>query len=141
VGSPAVYADIGKRYQKGPRLSGPARDHPTALRGDSVVVSLPLIGAASARPLPARLWRHIREPAGVGLAYQSQRQSPEDRAVERSLKARKKLGVFDNNMLDTPYCPKPKWMRRKTHRRLVGVISECHKVQVRYMIRRWGRVL
>jgi hypothetical protein len=52
-----------------------------------------------------------------GLAYQSQRQSAEDRAVERSLKARKRPGVEDQNMLDMPYCLRPKWMRRRTHRR------------------------
>jgi hypothetical protein len=39
-----------------------------------------------------------------GLAYRSQRASPEDRAIERSLKARTKLGVADQNMLDMPYC-------------------------------------
>jgi hypothetical protein len=73
-----------------------------------------------------------------GLTYQSQRMSEEDRSIERSLKARKKLNVKDQNMLDMPYCPKPKWMRQRTHRRLVGVIFECHDVQMRYMIRKWG---
>jgi hypothetical protein len=51
-----------------------------------------------------------------GLAYRSQRASPEDRVVERSLKARTKLGVADQNMLNMPYCPRPKWMRRRTQR-------------------------
>lgn len=77
----------------------------------------------------------------LGLAYHSQRSSPEDRAIERSMKARKKLGVTDCNMLDTPWCPKPKWMRRRTHARLVGVIRECHEHQVGYMVRRWGPLL
>jgi hypothetical protein len=72
-----------------------------------------------------------------GLGYRSQRASPEDRAVERSLKARKTLGVDDQNMLDMPYCPRPKWMRRRTHRRLVGVIRDAHAMQMRYMARRW----
>ncbi|MEI7711841.1 MAG: hypothetical protein WCI94_10440 [Rhodospirillales bacterium] len=77
----------------------------------------------------------------LGLAYRSQRTTPDDRAVERSLKARKKLGVTDSNMLEMPYCPKPKWMRRRTHSRLVGVIRECHEYQIGYMMRRWGRLL
>jgi hypothetical protein len=41
----------------------------------------------------------------LGLAYHSQRSLPEDRAIERSMKAREKLGVTDCNMLDMPYCP------------------------------------
>jgi hypothetical protein len=77
----------------------------------------------------------------LGLAYRSQRSSPEDRAIERSMKARKKLGVTDCNMLDMPYCPKPKWMRQTTYRRLVGVIQECHDRQVDYMVRRWGHLV
>jgi hypothetical protein len=76
-----------------------------------------------------------------GLAYRSQRASPEDRAVERSLKARTKLDVADQNMLDMPYCPRLKWMRRRTHQRLVGVIRECHQHQIAYMVRRWGHLL
>ena len=67
----------------------------------------------------------------VGLAYYSQRATVEDRAVERSLKAMKRLGVNDTNMLEMPWCPKPKWMRRHTHARLVGVIAECHQPAVR----------
>jgi hypothetical protein len=77
----------------------------------------------------------------LGLAYYSQRATVEDRAVERSLKARKKLGVNDTNMLEMPWCPKPKWMRRHTHARLVGVIAECHQHQVDYMARRWGNMV
>ena len=76
-----------------------------------------------------------------GLAYQSQRQSPEERADERSLEARKKLNVWDQNLLDMPFCPKPKWMRWKTHRRLVGVIRQSYDMNMRYMVRRWGSVL
>jgi hypothetical protein len=74
----------------------------------------------------------------LGMAYRSQRATAEDRAVDRSLKARKKLGVEDQNMLEMPYCPKPKWMRRKTHQQLVGVIRECHAMQGRYAMRRWA---
>lgn len=77
----------------------------------------------------------------LGLAYHSQRETAEDRAIERSIKARKKLGVTDSNMLDMPYCPKPKWMRQTTYRRLVGVIRECHQHQVAYMVRRWGHLV
>ena len=44
-----------------------------------------------------------------GLRYRSQRASAEHRAVERSVKARERLGVTDQNMLDMPYCPRPKW--------------------------------
>jgi hypothetical protein len=72
-----------------------------------------------------------------GLAYRSQRVSPEDRAVERSLKARTKLGAADQNMLNMPYCPRSKWMRHRTHRWLVGVIRACHRHQIAYMVRRW----
>jgi hypothetical protein len=54
-----------------------------------------------------------------GLAYHSQRSSPGNRAIERSLKARKKLGVTDCNMLDMPWRLKPKWMRRGTRALLV----------------------
>jgi hypothetical protein len=75
------------------------------------------------------------------LAYYSQRATAEDRAVERSLKARKKLGVKDTNMLEMPWCPRPKWMRRRTHVRLVGIITECHQHQVDYMVRRWGQLV
>jgi hypothetical protein len=39
------------------------------------------------------------------------------------MKARKKLGMTDFDMLEMPYCRKPKWMRRHTHARLVG--GEC----------------
>ena len=72
-----------------------------------------------------------------GLAYRSQRASPEDRAIERSLKARTTLGVADQNMLDMPYCPRPKWMRHRTHQGLVAVIRECQQHQIAYMMRRW----
>ena len=72
-----------------------------------------------------------------GLAYRTQRALPEDRAIERSLKARTKLGVADQNMFDMPYCPRPKWMLHRTQRRLVGVIRECHQHQAAYMVRRW----
>ena len=82
-------------------------------------------------PITGRRARVLYLPAGGGtvfasrqasrLAYRSQRASPEDRAIERSLKARKKLGVADQNMLDMP-CPRPKWMRDRTYRRLVGVM-------------------
>lgn len=72
-----------------------------------------------------------------GLAYRSQRQTPEDRAIERSRNAREKLGVADQNMLEMPWCPKPKWMRWATHRRLVEVIQECHQVQMTCLARRW----
>jgi hypothetical protein len=71
-----------------------------------------------------------------GLAYRSQRAPPEDRAIERSLKAREKLGMADQNMLDMPSCPRPKWMRRRTYLRLVGAIRKCHAVQMRYLARR-----
>ncbi len=74
----------------------------------------------------------------LGLAYHSQRATAEDRAIERSLKARKKLGVLDQDMLEMPYCPKPRWMRWRTHRKLVGVIRECRDHQLDYMVRRWG---
>lgn len=77
----------------------------------------------------------------LGLAYRSQRETAEDRAIERSMMARKKLGVTDCNMLDMPYCPRPKWMRQRTHRRLVTVIRECHEHQVGYLVRRWGHLL
>jgi hypothetical protein len=77
----------------------------------------------------------------LGLAYRSQRATADDRAIERSLKARKKLGITDTNMLDMPWCPKPKWMRRRTHARLVEVIRECHQHQVDYMVRRWGHLV
>jgi hypothetical protein len=70
------------------------------------------------------------------LACQSQRQGVEDRAVERSLKASKRLGVEDRNMLEMPHCPRTKWMRQRTHRRLVGVIRKCHRMQMAYMARR-----
>jgi hypothetical protein len=76
-----------------------------------------------------------------GLAYQSQRISPERRADERSLKAQRKLNVRDPCLLDMPYCPKPKWMRWKTHQRLVGVIQQSCDMNMRYMVRRWGNVL
>lgn len=72
-----------------------------------------------------------------GLGYRSQRALPEYRAVERSLKARERLGVTDQSMLDMPYCPRPKWVRRRTHRRLVGVIRDAHTRQMRYAARRW----
>jgi hypothetical protein len=72
-----------------------------------------------------------------GLAYRSQRASPEDRAVERSLKSRTKLGVADQNMLDMPYCPRPKWMRHRTHRRADGGDSRVPPDQIAYLVRRW----
>ena len=40
-------------------------------------------------------------------------------------------------MLEMPYCPRPKWMRRRTHRRLICVVREAHEMQLRYMSRRW----
>ncbi len=69
-----------------------------------------------------------------GLAYRSQRASPENRAVERSLKARKRLGVEDQSMLEMPYCPRPKWMRRRTHWRLECVIREAHEVVSQFVV-------
>jgi hypothetical protein len=90
--------------------------------------------------LPGKGGTVFASPQAMGLVYRSQRASPEDRAVERSLKARTKLGVADQNMLDMPYCPRPKWMRHWTHRRLVGVIRECHQHQVAYIARRWPRM-
>ena len=86
--------------------------------------------------LPGRGGTMFASRQAWGLAYRSQRASPEDRAVERSLKARTKLGVADQNMLDMPYCPRPKWMRQRTHRRLVEVIRECRATQIRYLARR-----
>jgi hypothetical protein len=77
----------------------------------------------------------------LGLAYHSQRATADNRAIERSLKARQKLGITDTNMLDMPWCPKPKWMRRRTHARLVGVIRECHQHQIDYMVRQWGHLV
>jgi len=77
-----------------------------------------------------------RQP--LRLAYQSQRSSADDRDSERSLKARKKLGMEDYHMLHMPYCPRPKWMRRHIHARLVGVIRDVHEHKVAYMMRRWG---
>jgi hypothetical protein len=77
----------------------------------------------------------------LGLAYRSQRITSDDRATERSLKARKKLKITDTNMLDVPWCPKPKWMRQRTHARLVQVIRECHQLKADYMVRRWGHLL
>ena len=74
----------------------------------------------------------------LGLTYHSQRTTADNSAVERSLKARKKLGLTDTNMLEMPYCPKPKWMRWRTYGRWVGVIQECHDYQVQYALRRWG---
>jgi len=75
---------------------------------------------------------------GWGLGHRSLRASAEERTVERSLKARERLCVTDQNMLDMPYCPRPKWMRRRTHRdRLMGVIHKAHAMQMRYMARRW----
>lgn len=69
----------------------------------------------------------------LGLAYRSQRKTAEDRAIGRSLKAREKLGVQDQSLLEMPSCPRPKWMRRRTYQRLVGMIHECHAVQMRYL--------
>jgi hypothetical protein len=71
-----------------------------------------------------------------GLAYRSQRKTAEDRAIKRSLKAREKLGVQDQSLLEMPSCPRPKWMRRRTYQRLVGMIRECHAVQMGYLARR-----
>jgi hypothetical protein len=73
--------------------------------------------------------------------FRVQRATADDRVIERSLKARKKLGVTDSNMLDMSCCPKPKWMRQRTYRRLVGVIRECYDYKVDYMVRRWVHLL
>jgi hypothetical protein len=67
--------------------------------------------------------------------------SPEDRAIGRSLRARKKLGVTDDNMLDMPHRPKPKWMGQRTDRRLVGMIRERQEHQVGYLVRRWRHLM
>ncbi len=75
------------------------------------------------------------------LANQSRRKTGEDRAIERSLKVRGKLGVTEGNMLEIPHCPKPKRMRHRTYRRPVGVIRECHEQQAAYMVRQWGHLL
>jgi hypothetical protein len=55
----------------------------------------------------------------LGLANQLRRETPADRAIERSLKAREKLGVTASNMLDMPYYPKPR-RRRYGHARNAG---------------------
>jgi hypothetical protein len=52
----------------------------------------------------------------------SRRDTAEDRAIERLLKIRKKLGVKGINMLDMPSRPKPKSMRRRRHARLRWVM-------------------
>lgn len=44
------------------------------------------------------------------------------------------------NVLGMPYCRKPKWMRQRMYRRLVGVIRECHEHQVTYMVQRRGHL-
>jgi hypothetical protein len=72
------------------------------------------------------------------LVYPSQRLSPEDRAVQRSIKARDKLNIRDYDMLEIPDCPKPKWMRWRTYRRHVESIEECLDLQLQYTWRRWG---
>ena len=73
-----------------------------------------------------------------GLAYRSQRITTEERAVDLALRALKRLGIEDQNLLETPYCPKPKWMRWQTHARLVAIVRECRNVQLDYFARRWG---
>lgn len=37
-------------------------------------------------------------------------------------------------MLEMPYCLKPKWMRRHTHTRLVGVVRECWQHQTNFIL-------
>lgn len=95
-------------------------------------------------PLSGRRTRVLHSPAQGGslfasrqvwtLTYRSQRMSPKDRAIERSLKARKKLNIQDQDMLEMLYCPKPKWMRWRTDERLVSVMRECHQVWTVHMI-------
>ena len=73
------------------------------------------------------------------LGYRCQRETEVDRATERSLRARKRLGA-DLDLLEMPRCHRPKWMRRKTFQRLVTVIEEAHAVKKRYIARRWGGI-
>ena len=69
-------------------------------------------------------------PAGSGVCPPVTAGDSGDRAIERPLKGRENLGVTDGNMLDMPYCPKPKKMLWRTRARLVGVVRLCFGVQI-----------
>jgi hypothetical protein len=56
-----------------------------------------------------------------GLAYQSQRQTPYDRALGQAFKRRRRLGDHEGGIGD--YLPKPKGMRWKTYDRQMARIE------------------
>lgn len=73
-----------------------------------------------------------------GLAYASQRQTDTDNAIDRSLALRRKLGVDDRNTLRMPFAPRPKWMRRATHARLLGELHATTDFLVGGLAKRLG---
>jgi hypothetical protein len=111
-------------------------------RADSLIVPGSSVHSVRrARVLTPRGGTTFASRQALGLAYHLRCSSPEDRAIGRSLRARKKLGVTDDNMLDMAHRPKPKWMGQRTDRRLVGMIRERQEHQVGYLVRRWRHLM
>jgi hypothetical protein len=62
------------------------------------------------------------------LRYQSQRETPKDRAITRMKRVRKKLGGTGNLLERRP--PRPRYMRRQTYERLVKEEEAAHLIYV-----------
>jgi len=86
-------------------------------------------------PVSSRRVRVLHLPPGATTfasrqvwrrGYHSQRQTKTDRAMDRSLAARKKLGITDPNLLERPDCPQPRGMSRRTYQRQLAILRDSH---------------
>jgi hypothetical protein len=87
-------------------------------------------------PVSGRRARVLHLPPGAatfasrpawGLAYRSQRQTETDRAIARSLAARRRLGVTDPDTLELPDCPRPPGMGRRAYERQLAIIRDSRE--------------
>jgi hypothetical protein len=69
-----------------------------------------------------------------GLVYESQSETPADRARRRERKIRRKLGMGPN--LVTPLVEKPKWMHWRTYFRLRDIANGCRQISTEDFARR-----
>jgi hypothetical protein len=74
------------------------------------------------------------------LFYTSESEGALDRAISRSLAARRRLGCTDTDTLELPFCPKPKWMRWRTYERQMAVIRESQAELLGLLQARWGHL-
>ena len=72
-----------------------------------------------------------------GLTYESQAESPAQRANRRSRKIRRRLGGGTNLMVEFP--PKPTGMHRTTYQRLEALDDDMQSIWVRSVFELIGR--